>query len=68
MSIPKWRLIADLYGIHQTDFDNVKASFIYKYQRPEKMELSWMLIAAMIVSVISIPLYLRLMFSKKITV
>tara|TARA_B110000240_G_scaffold195922_1_gene246637 strand:- start:8163 stop:9206 length:1044 start_codon:yes stop_codon:yes gene_type:complete len=68
MSIPKWRLIADLYGIHQTEFDKVKASFIYKYQRPEKMELSWMLIAAIIVSVISIPLYLRLMFSKKITV
>jgi len=59
MSIPKWRLIADLCGIHQTEFDTVKASFIYKYQRPEKVELSWMLIAAMIARVISIPLYLR---------
>ncbi|WP_166114557.1 ABC transporter substrate-binding protein [Pseudoalteromonas sp. Z9A5] len=65
MSMAKWRLIADLYGIQQNEFDKVKASFIYKYQEPESIKLSWMLIAAIIISIISIPLYLRLIFSKK---
>ena len=65
MSIAKWRLIADLYGIQQNEFDEVKSHFIYKYQEPEKMQLSWMLIAAILVSIISIPLYLRLIFSQK---
>ncbi|WP_096792341.1 ABC transporter substrate-binding protein [Pseudoalteromonas sp. 1_2015MBL_MicDiv] len=65
MSIAKWRLIADLYAIEQNEFDEVKANFIYKYQEPEKVQLSWMLIAAMIISIVSIPLYLRLIFSKK---
>ena len=65
MSIAKWRLIADLYSIQQSKFDEVKAGFIYKYQEPEAMQLSWMLIAAILVSIISIPLYIRLIFSKK---
>ncbi|MBE0381792.1 hypothetical protein PCARR_a0019 [Pseudoalteromonas carrageenovora IAM 12662] len=65
MSMAKWRLIADLYGIGQNEFDEVKADFIYNYEEPETMQLSWMLIAAILVSIISIPLYLRLIFSKK---
>ncbi|GAA58622.1 diguanylate cyclase (GGDEF domain) with PAS/PAC sensor [Pseudoalteromonas sp. BSi20652] len=65
MSVAKWRLIADLYGIQQNEFDEVKSHFIYKYQEPEKMQLSWMIIAAILVSIFSIPLYLRLIFSKK---
>ncbi|WP_282130754.1 ABC transporter substrate-binding protein [Pseudoalteromonas aliena] len=65
MSIAKWRLIADLYSIQQSKFDEVKAGFIYKYQEPEAIQLSWMLIAAILVSIISIPLYIRLIFSKK---
>jgi ABC-type nitrate/sulfonate/bicarbonate transport system substrate-binding protein len=65
MSMAKWRLIADLYAIQQSEFDKVKAGFIYKYQEPETMQLSWMLITAITISIISIPLYLRLIFSKK---
>ncbi|MBQ4799396.1 ABC transporter substrate-binding protein [Pseudoalteromonas sp. MMG006] len=65
MSMAKWRLIADLYGIGKNEFDEVKAGFIYNYEEPETMQLSWMLIAAILVSIISIPLYLRLIFSKK---
>ncbi|MEL0641239.1 ABC transporter substrate-binding protein [Pseudoalteromonas aliena] len=64
MSIAKWRLIADLYGIQQNEFDEVKSHFIYKYQEPEKIQLSWMLMTAILVSIISIPLYLRLIFNK----
>lgn len=64
MSMAKWRLIADLYGVEQSDFDKVKTSFIYKYQEPERLQLSWMLLAAIIISIISIPLYLRLIFKK----
>ncbi len=65
MSMAKWRLIADLYGIEQSDFNEVKASFIYNYQDQDTLQLSWMLIAAIIISIVSIPLYLRLMFSNK---
>ena len=65
MSMTKWRLIADYYGIKQTQFDEHKAGFVYKYQEPERLQLSWMLIAAFIVSIISIPLYLRLILGKK---
>lgn len=65
MSIAKWRLIAGFYGIEQDEFDKAKPGFIYKYKEPDKFELSWMLIAAMIISVISVPLYLRLIFRKK---
>ncbi|WP_089346444.1 ABC transporter substrate-binding protein [Pseudoalteromonas espejiana] len=65
MSMAKWRLIADYYGIKQSDFDEQKAGFIYKYQESESIQLSWMLIAAIIVSIISIPLYLRLILGKK---
>ena len=61
----KWRLIADLYEIDQTKFDEVKADFIYKYKKQETLQLSWMLIAAIIISIISIPRYLRLMFKAR---
>lgn len=65
MSMAKWRLIADLYAIDQAKFDEVKADFIYKYKKEETLQLSWMLIAAIIISIISIPLYLRLMFKSR---
>mgnify|MGYP001772817616 FL=1 len=65
MSMAKWRLIADLYEIDQTKFDEVKSDFIYKYKKQETLQLSWMLIAAIIISIISIPLYLRLMFKAR---
>lgn len=66
MSMAKWRLIADLYNIDQGRFDEVKNGFIYQYDKPEKLQLSWMLIAAIIISVLSIPLYLRLMLKKSV--
>lgn len=66
MSMAKWRLIADLYNIEQSRFDEVKTAFIYHYEKPEKRQLSWMLIAAIIISVFSIPLYLRLMLKKSV--
>ncbi|WP_306174068.1 ABC transporter substrate-binding protein [Pseudoalteromonas shioyasakiensis] len=66
MSMAKWRLIADLYDIEQTKFDQIKVGFMYQYDKPEKLQLSWMLIAAIIISVLSIPLYLRLMLKKSV--
>lgn len=66
MSMAKWRLIADLYEIDQARFDEIKTGFIYQYDKPEKLQLSWMLIAAIIISVLSIPLYLRLMLKKSV--
>ncbi|MGB1293378.1 MAG: ABC transporter substrate-binding protein, partial [Pseudoalteromonas sp.] len=66
MSMPKWRLIADLYNLEAGSFDKVKAGFIYHYDVPEEMELSWMLIAAIALSILFLPLYLRLMFKKSV--
>ena len=66
MSMPKWRLIADLYQLEEGSFDKVKVGFIYRYDVPEKMELSWMLIAAIALSILFLPLYLRLMFKKSV--
>ena len=66
MSIAKWRLIADLYGIEQTAFNQAQNGFIYQYAEPEEFKMSWMLIAAIIISLISLPLYLRLMLRKSI--
>ncbi|MBB1301810.1 ABC transporter substrate-binding protein [Pseudoalteromonas sp. SR44-8] len=66
MSIAKWRLIADLYGIEQDEFNQAQDGFIYQYVEPEQIKMSWMLIAAIIISLLSIPLYLRLMFRKSV--
>ena len=51
----KWRLIADLYGVEQSDFDKAKTSFIYNYDEPEEIKISWMLIGAIIISFIIYP-------------
>ncbi|MDQ9092783.1 ABC transporter substrate-binding protein [Pseudoalteromonas haloplanktis] len=66
MSIAKWRLIADLYAIEQSAFNQAQDGFIYQYAEPEKINMSWMLIAAIIISLLSIPLYLRLMLRKSV--
>lgn len=66
MSMAKWRLIADLYDVEQISFDKIKKDFIYHHQPPEKFTLSWMLIAAIVFSFLSIPLYIRLMLRKSV--
>ena len=66
MSMAKWRLIADLYKIDQTVFNSAKEGFIYSYDRSEEIQMSWMLIAAIILTLLSIPLYLRLMLRKSV--
>ncbi len=60
MSMAKWRLIADLYGIEQADFDQAFDGFMYDQQQAEAIELSWMLILAIILSIACVPLYSRL--------
>lgn len=66
MSIAKWRLIADLYAIEQSAFNQAQDGFIYHYAEPEEIKMSWMLIGAIIISLLSIPLYLRLMLRKSV--
>lgn len=66
MSIAKWRLIAGLYAIEQSAFNQAQAGFIYHYAEPEEIKMSWMLISAIIISLLSIPLYLRLMLRKSV--
>ena len=61
----KWRLIADLYGIEQADFDQAFDGFMYDQQQAEAIELSWMLILAIILSIACVPLYSRLISSNR---
>ena len=37
MSMAKWRLIADLYGVEQSDFDKVKKPVLYISIRSPKI-------------------------------
>jgi len=60
MSMAKWRLIADLYGLSQDEFDQTFAGFMYQHQQDEGTELSWMLILAILLSIACIPLYIHL--------
>jgi len=63
MSMAKWRLIADLYGLDQTEFDRAFKHFMYQHQDDGGFELSWMLILAIVLSILCIPLYIRLISS-----
>ncbi|EWH05855.1 diguanylate cyclase [Pseudoalteromonas lipolytica SCSIO 04301] len=60
MSMAKWRLIADLYNIDQDEFDHAFSGFMYDQQQSEGIELSWMLILAIILSIACVPLYIGL--------
>ncbi len=50
----------------QDAFNRTQDGFIYQYIKPEQIKISWMLITAIIISLLSIPLYLRLMFRKSV--
>ncbi len=65
MSMAKWRLIADLYGLDQDEFDQAFEGFMYDQQQTEGFELSWMLILAIILSIACVPLYIRLISSNR---
>lgn len=65
MSMAKWRLIADLYGLDQDEFDQAFDGFMYDQQQTEGFELSWMLILAIILSIACVPLYIRLISSNR---
>jgi hypothetical protein len=65
MSMAKWRLIADLYGLDQAEFDQAFDGFMYDQQQTEGFELSWMLILAIILSIACVPLYIRLISSNR---
>lgn len=66
MSELHWRWIGQIYGLDMAQYDSVRERFIYELKQPEPLlPWSWMLIAAFAVTLISIPLYLHLIFTKK---
>ena len=65
MSAAKWQWIAQLYHLDLALFQQHKAEFIYTDENEATLELSWVLIIAAILTVICIPMYVHLIFSRK---
>ncbi|WP_404342293.1 ABC transporter substrate-binding protein [Pseudoalteromonas mariniglutinosa] len=65
MSMAKWRLIADLYGIEQDNYNAAKKGFVYQHGTTKSRPLSWMLIMAILLTLLCIPLYFKLLLKKQ---
>lgn len=66
MSQTRWQWIAQLYNFTAKEFGQHKTAFIYKEkQKKQHTNWSWMLIVAVVFSLLCIPLYLKLIFFQK---
>ncbi|MBR8842925.1 MULTISPECIES: ABC transporter substrate-binding protein [Pseudoalteromonas] len=65
MSTAKWQWIAQLYHLDVSQFHEHKARFIYSEVKNEQPKLSWVLIIAAILTLVCIPMYIHLIFSRK---
>ena len=67
MSQARWRWIAQLYGYAESDLEERFEGFIYHpVSADEPYEWSWMLITALVLTLLCIPLYLHLIFSHRL--
>ncbi|WP_462150703.1 ABC transporter substrate-binding protein [Pseudoalteromonas xiamenensis] len=65
MTLNKWEWIADLYGFDRDTSGHSLSGFLL-YSRPlDKPVWSWMLIAAVVLTIVSIPMYIYLIFFKQ---
>ncbi|PCK30785.1 ABC transporter substrate-binding protein [Pseudoalteromonas piscicida] len=65
MSTAKWQWIAQLYHLDLNQFHEHKDDFIYSQVKHEQVSWSWVLIIAAILTVVCIPMYIHLIFSRK---
>lgn len=65
MSSAKWLWIAQLYHLDVSQFHEHKADFIYSEVKQDPPSLSWVLIIAAVLTLVCIPMYIQLIFSRK---
>ncbi|WP_440054423.1 ABC transporter substrate-binding protein [Pseudoalteromonas sp. T1lg65] len=65
MSDAKWAWIAELYQLDTAQLQSEKANFIYSETVESENSWSWMLIIAAILTLICVPMYVKLIFLKK---
>ncbi|MFC3032952.1 ABC transporter substrate-binding protein [Pseudoalteromonas fenneropenaei] len=65
MTLSKWEWIADLYQLDKQQFREHSRGFLFSDSQAQLPSWSWMLVAACILTLLAIPMYLHLMFSKR---
>ncbi|KZN63053.1 hypothetical protein N473_01725 [Pseudoalteromonas luteoviolacea CPMOR-1] len=65
MSLARWQWIAQLYHLDITSFHEHKGAFLYSEKSQTEINWSWMLILAIVMSVLCIPMYVSLVLQRK---
>lgn len=65
MTLNKWEWIADLYNLDRDRLKQRLTGFLVNTQQMAKPVWSWMLIAAVVLTVVSIPMYVYLIFFRQ---
>lgn len=65
MSLARWQWIAQLYHLDIASFHEHKGAFLYSEKSKSEINWSWMLILAIVMSVLCIPMYVSLVLQRK---
>ncbi|AOT06638.1 ABC transporter substrate-binding protein [Pseudoalteromonas luteoviolacea] len=65
MSLARWQWIAQLYHLDIASFHEHKGEFLYSEENMTEINWSWMLILAIVMSVLCIPMYVSLVLQRK---
>ncbi|MCF6438529.1 ABC transporter substrate-binding protein [Pseudoalteromonas luteoviolacea] len=65
MSLARWQWIAQLYHLDIVAFHEHKNAFLYSEESANDINWSWMLILAIVMSILCVPMYIGLVLQRK---
>ncbi|ESP94843.1 MULTISPECIES: ABC transporter substrate-binding protein [Pseudoalteromonas] len=65
MSLARWQWIAQLYHLDLASFHEHKNAFLYSDGSKTEINWSWMLILAIVLSILCVPMYISLVLQRK---